>query len=52
VAPAISPANTGTIAGATLVHLDGEPLKIAAELRIRVRPKSLTVLVPSDTVMI
>lgn len=31
------------------VHLDGEPLTMPAELRIRVRPKSLTVLVPSDT---
>jgi YegS/Rv2252/BmrU family lipid kinase len=34
------------------VHLDGEPFTMADELRIRVRPKSLTVLVPSDTEMI
>jgi len=34
------------------VHLDGEPLTMAAELRIRVRPKSLDVLVPADTVRV
>ena len=36
------------IAGATLMHLDGEPLDAAGELRIRVRPRSLHVLVPAD----
>ena len=48
VTPAISPASAGRIAGATQVHLDGEPLTMPAELRIRIRPKSLTVLVRSD----
>ena len=43
VAPAILPANArenraGRIAGATRIHLDGEPLEIDRELRIRVRP--------------
>ncbi len=36
------------IAGATQMHLDGEPLDAAGELRIRVRPRSLHVLVPAD----
>ena len=36
------------IAGATKMHLDGEPLEAPRELRIRVRPRSLHVLVPAD----
>jgi diacylglycerol kinase (ATP) len=48
----VTPESAGRIAGATLVHLDGEPVTIDGELKIRVRPQSLNVLVPSDTVMI
>jgi diacylglycerol kinase (ATP) len=29
-------------------HLDGEPVTLGAELRVRVRPRSLTLLVPAD----
>jgi diacylglycerol kinase (ATP) len=29
-------------------HLDGEPVVLGAELRVRVRPRSLTLLVPAD----
>jgi diacylglycerol kinase (ATP) len=29
-------------------HLDGEPVTLGAELRVRVRPQSLTLLVPGD----
>jgi diacylglycerol kinase (ATP) len=36
------------IAGAKEMHLDGEPLEAEGELRIRVRPHSLHVLVPAD----
>jgi YegS/Rv2252/BmrU family lipid kinase len=36
------------IAGATQMHLDGEPLDATSELRITVRPRSLHVLVPGD----
>ena len=38
----------GRIAGATQIHLDGEPLEVSGELRVRVRPRSLHVLVPQD----
>jgi YegS/Rv2252/BmrU family lipid kinase len=34
------------ISGATQMHLDGEPLEAAGELRVTVRPRSLHVLVP------
>jgi diacylglycerol kinase family enzyme len=40
------------IAGATEMHLDGEPLQADGELRIRVRPRSLHVLVPRDAKVI
>lgn len=36
------------IRGAKKMHLDGEPLDAPLELRIRVRPRSLHVLVPQD----
>jgi YegS/Rv2252/BmrU family lipid kinase len=48
----VLPASAGRIAGATRIHLDGEPLTMEGELKIRVRPQSLTVLVPPDAVMI
>jgi YegS/Rv2252/BmrU family lipid kinase len=48
----VAPGSAGTTAGTTLVHLDGEPVTMDGELKIRVRPQSLNVLVPSDTVMI
>ncbi|HEX3110651.1 MAG TPA: diacylglycerol kinase family protein [Thermoanaerobaculia bacterium] len=40
------------IAGAKEMHLDGEPLEAQGELRIRVRPHSLHVLVPRDAKVI
>jgi diacylglycerol kinase (ATP) len=42
----------GRIAGATQIHLDGEPLETEGELRIVVRPRSLIVLVPRDAEVI
>ena len=30
-----------------LIHLDGEPTKINGELKIKVNPKSLKVLIPN-----
>jgi diacylglycerol kinase family enzyme len=36
------------IRGASQMHLDGEPWDAPVELRIRVRPRSLHVLVPPD----
>jgi diacylglycerol kinase (ATP) len=30
-------------------HLDGEPVSLSAELRVRIRPQSLTLLVPGDS---
>ena len=40
------------ITGAKQMHLDGEPLDAPRELRIRVRPRSLHVLVPRDAEVI
>ena len=40
------------IQGATQIHLDGEPLESSGELRVRVRPQSLSVLVPRDAKVI
>jgi YegS/Rv2252/BmrU family lipid kinase len=42
----------GRISGATQMHLDGEPHEAAGELHIRVRPRSLHVLVPRDAEVI
>lgn len=42
----------GRIAGATPMHLDGEPHEATGELRIRVRPRSLHVLVPRNAEVI
>jgi YegS/Rv2252/BmrU family lipid kinase len=38
----------GRIAGATPIHLDGEPLEASSELHVTIRPRSLHVLVPAD----
>ena len=35
--------------GAGPAHLDGEPLDLPAELTVRIRPRSLNVLIPADT---
>jgi YegS/Rv2252/BmrU family lipid kinase len=40
------------IEGATLIHLDGEPLQASRELRVTIRPRSLHVLVPRDAEVI
>jgi YegS/Rv2252/BmrU family lipid kinase len=42
----------GRIAGATQIHLDGEPLEISRELHVTIRPRSLHVLVPPNAKVI